>query len=162
MFSDKLENLNVLICELNKCYKKMNGYIAFTPVESIREFVKTGRESHTNNDYSRPLTVSQRIEVLSSIRSFINSGGNYFFIKRDDFFCKSLTFNVMSDSKIVFFSFENTDKNSMSILTTPNGLLNELKNFFKALKKSCYVLSVEESIKAIDEGIEYVKNMLNN
>ena len=54
---------------------------------------------------------------------------------------------------------KNADKNSMFTLTTPNGLLRELKYFFESLRKSCYVLSEEESIQALDDGIEYAKGL---
>ncbi|MGN1433226.1 MAG: helix-turn-helix domain-containing protein [Ruminococcus sp.] len=160
MFSEKFGNHEEIISELRKCYQTIKEFIAFTPIESLMEFIETGNEGHTTNDYSKPLTIEQRIEVLTSIRTFINNGGKYYFVRRADFFCNNLTFNVISDSKIIFFTLgKNADKNSMFTLTTPNGLLRELKYFFESLRKSCYVLSEEESIQALDDGIEYAKSL---
>lgn len=162
MFSDSANNYNEIILELQKCYELVNDYVAFTPVESLFEFVKTGKEGHTSNNYSKPLTIHQRIEVLKSIRTVIDNGGGYYFVEKSNFFCNNLTFNLMSDSKIIFFTFEQyADKDSMFVLSTPNGLLKGLKPFFKCLEKSCYVLSKEKSLQAIDEGIKYANSLLD-
>lgn len=160
MFSDTVNNCDEIIDDLLDCYKTINDFISFTPVETLTEFAETGNEGHTTNDYSKPLTVQQRIEVLDSIRTCIKNGGKYYFVRRENFFCNNLTFNVVSDSQIIFFTFEkDTNKNSMSVLTIPNGLLGELKTFFKSLRKSCYVLSKEESLQAINNAIKYAKSL---
>lgn len=160
MFSDTVNNCDEIIDDLLDCYKSINDFISFTPVETLKEFVETGNEGHTTNGYSKPLTVQQRIEVLDSIKTYIKNGGKYYFVRRENFFCNNLTFNVVSDSQMIFFTFEkDTNKNSMSVLTIPNGLLDELKTFFKSLRKSCYVLSKEESLRAINNAIRYAKSL---
>lgn len=161
MFSEKLNNHAEVIEKLLNCYKKTSGFISFVPVESIKEFVETGKDEHTNNEYSTPLTMKQRIEVLQTIKQFIINGGEYYFVRKSDFFCDELTFDIMSDSKVIFFNNDNiSDKSSMSVLTLPNGLLSELKHFFRSLKRSCYVLSKEDAVSEIDKSINYAEGLL--
>ena len=105
--------------------------------------------------------MKQRIEVLQTIKQFIINSGEYYFVRKSDFFCDELTFDIMSDSKVIFFNNDNiSDKSSMSVLTLPNGLLNELKHFFRSLKRSCYVLSKEDAVSEIDKSINYAEGLL--
>lgn len=161
MLSTTVNNYKIFIKDLMNCYKTVNVFVALVPVESIREFIETGTDCHTTNDLAKPLAMKQRIEILETIKMCISNGQKYLLYKKNEFFCFNLTFHMMSDSKILFFNSDNTDdKNSISVITTPSGLLTELDCFFTALCKSCYVISKEESIKAIEDGIEYAKSLL--
>lgn len=160
MFSDNIENISDVASTLLSCYSKVNAISSYCPVESILDFAKTGKEGHTDTPFAKPLTKEMRINVLRRIQYAIKEDMGYRFISRDRFFCSNLTFNIISDSKIVFFSSNDKDmtKNKISVITTPSGLLNELKDFFHLLDKSCYVLSKDDSIKALENGIEYIKH----
>lgn len=161
MFGDTVENHRAIIKDLMSCYRNVNDFVALVPVESITEFVEEGTDCHTTNNFATPLTINQRIEILETIYSCIENGQKYLLFKRNEFFCSNLTFNLISDSKIIFFNSENNpDSNMMSVLTTPSGLLSELDSFFNSLCKSCYVLSKSDSLKAISDGIEYAKSIL--
>lgn len=161
MLSNTINNHEIFIKDLMNCYKTVNDFIALVPVESIKEFIETGTDCHTTNDLAEPLSMKQRIEILETTKMCISNGQKYLFYKKNEFFCLNLTFHMMSDSKILFFNSDNnTDKNSISVITTPSGLLTELDCFFNALCKSCYVVSKEESLKYIEEGIEYAKSLL--
>lgn len=161
MFGDKINNIEQIIDQLIDCYKKTSDFIAFVPIESIQDFIETGTDGHTSNDYSKPLPMKYRIEILQEIYSYIKKGGNYFFVRKNEFFASSLTFNLMPNSKIVFFNtLTNTDKKTMNVIKTPASLSPELEFFFDALSKSCYVIPREDSLNAIQDGIDYAKNKL--
>lgn len=162
MFGDKINNIEQIIDQLIDCYKKTSDFIAFVPIESIQDFIETGTDGHTSNDYSKPLPMKYRIEILQEIYSYIKKGGNYFFVRKNEFFASSLTFNLMPNSKIVFFNtLTNTDKKTMNVIKTPASLSPELEFFFDALSKSCYVIPREDSLNAIQDGIDYAKTSYN-
>lgn len=161
MFSDSVKNINTVSSTLLSCYKKINTMISYCPVESIIEFAKSGKDGHTDNPLAKPLTKEMRIDVLKRIQYAINNGMGYYFVNKNNIFCNNQTFNIISDSKIVFFSYDDkiATKQNISVITTPSGLLNELKNFFCTLNKSCYVLSKSDAIRELERGIEFIKNM---
>ena len=156
-----IKNINTVSSTLLSCYKKINTMISYCPVESIIEFAKSGKDGHTDNPLAKPLTKEMRIDVLKRIQYAINNGMRYYFVNKNNIFCNNLTFNIISDSKIVFFSYDDkiATKQNISVITTPSGLLNELKNFFYTLNKSCYVLSKSDAIRELERGIEFIKNM---
>lgn len=160
-FSDSVENYDEVTSVLFEFYSSVKDFITFSPVDSINEFLETGYEAHTTNDYASPLPINARIEILESIRCAIKNGKKYYFVKREDFFCDNLTFDLISDSKIIFLGNEQSNsRNSMCIISTPNMLISKLKIFFKELTRSCYVLSTDEAIKMLDDGITYAKSLL--
>lgn len=162
MFEDKIDNAEQTITQLIDCYKKASDFISFVPVESIKEFVETGTDVHTPTDFAKPLSIEYRIEILQKIYSYVENADNYFFVRKSEFFSTRLTFNIMPNSKLLFFnSLTNKNKLSMSVITIPTSLLPELEYFFDALSKSCYVLPKEDSLNAIKVGIEYAKEKLN-
>lgn len=161
VFSDSTVNHDEISNVLLEVYGSVKDFITFSPVDSINEFIKTGYEAHTANNYASPLPVNARIEILESIRRAIKDGKKYYFIKREDFFCDNLTFDILSDSKIIYLGNEQSNSgNTMCIISTPNMLISKLRAFFKELPKSCYVLSTDESIKMLDSGIIYARSLL--
>lgn len=162
MFSDTVPNYEVLADEFLSAYKSVNKFYMYSPTDALYDFIDTGTEGCTNNKYSKPLKVIHRIEVLQKMKAFVENGGHFHFIKDWPEFSKWMVFNVISDSRMLFLNYSSVSENdTVKVISTFGGALGVLKKFFEILPQSCYVMSEEDTILTLENGIKYAKSLLN-
>ena len=171
IFSEaEIDNYEHLIDESIKIYKQLTNTSKdteintknFAPVEGIRRFIKTGKdELFISNDYTEPLTVKQRIEILERILNYIKAGGEYKFYEAE-FLDIKFDINLIA-SEILLYNVNSVTnkKNFCCTIDVPRKLLSIFESFLDMLSKNYFVLSKDRSIKALEDGIEEAKLMLN-
>lgn len=172
IFSEaKIDNYENLIDETIRIYNCLKvivmdnktGSRNFAPIEGIKRFVQTGKdELFISNNYTEPLTVKQRIEVLERILNYIKAGGQYKFYD-SGFLDIKFDINLIASEILLYNVNSVTDKkNFCCTIDVPRKLLSIFESFLDMLSKNYFVLSKDRSIKALEDGIKEAKLMLND
>lgn len=154
---DGLKMIAAYLQNIHTLFTKTDSGCYFTQ-EGLANFARTGRSPEVPSAFYRPLTPTERAQVLRTMLSFVKSG--QFRIMKNPLSACSPNFFVDIFEDSLSFTYTDQDSLFISSLSEP-GLIGQFMDFFTHLGNYGYLYSNEEAAAIVENQIDALLKMKN-
>lgn len=145
-----LAMVNAFFQNTSNVITEQDMHIYFTE-DGIRHFMKTGILREIPQDFSRPFTPTERLEMLKGMLEGCKKG-HYQLLK------KPLTrlpvnLHICINHQMGYLSFENAAGQTMYLILRESGFISTFLDYMESLQKD-YLCSVKETTKIVKELVQ--------